>query len=82
MVGGRPVTQRLPAYNGIRDLIFPKESNTDWKPERRSPGHGPSSVLSLQRLSDKYPNAFDGYYAWVQRAKTVGARRQQHGEDY
>jgi len=72
-------------YNGRPVIfIFPKESNTDWNRIRQVTRSWPDPPLLIYKdMSDKYPNAFDGYYAWVQPGKDGWARDgSNYGEDY
>jgi len=65
-------------------FIFPKDSSTDWNRVRQVTQSWPDApVLIYKDLSAKYPNAFDGYYAWVQPGQNGWARDGSHyGEDY
>ncbi len=65
-------------------FIFPKESNTDWNRIRQVTKSWPDPPLLIYKdMSDKYPDAFDGYYAWVQPGKDGWARDgSNYGEDY
>jgi|GEM_PF-483287 hypothetical protein len=72
-------------YNGRPVIfIFPKESNTDWNRIRQVTRSWPDPPLLIYKdMSDKYPDAFDGYYAWVQPGKDGWARDgSNYGEDY
>ncbi|HLW55055.1 MAG TPA: endo-1,3-alpha-glucanase family glycosylhydrolase [Candidatus Angelobacter sp.] len=65
-------------------FIFPKDASTDWNRVRRLTQSWPDPPLLIYKdQSAKYPNAFDGYYAWVQPGKAGWARDGSHdGEDY
>lgn len=72
-------------YNGRPVIfIFPKESNTDWNRIRQVTRSWPDPPLLIYKdMSEKYPDAFDGYYAWVQPGKDGWARDgSNYGEDY
>ena len=72
-------------YNGKPVIfIFPKDSNTDWNRIRQVTRSWPDPPLLIYKdMSDKYPDAFDGYYAWVQPGKDGWARDgSNYGEDY
>ena len=72
-------------YNGRPVIfIFPKESNTDWNRIRQVTRSWPDPPLLIYKdMSEKYPDAFDGYYAWVQPGKGGWARDgSNYGEDY
>lgn len=65
-------------------FIFPKSSSTDWNRVRQVTQSWPDPPLLIYKDQNaKYPNAFDGYYAWVQPGKDGWARDGSHdGEDY
>jgi hypothetical protein len=65
-------------------FIFPKDSGTDWNRIRQVTQSWPDPPLLIYKdMNDKYPNAFDGYYAWVQPGKDGWARDgSNYGEDY
>ena len=48
-------------------FIFPKTAETDWDRVRQATQSWPDPPLLIYKdQSAKYPNAFDGFYAWVQ----------------
>ena len=48
-------------------FIFPKTTETDWDRVRQTTQSWPDPPLLIYKdQSAKYPNAFDGFYAWVQ----------------
>lgn len=65
-------------------FIFPKDSATDWNRIRQVTQSWPDPpVLIYKDQSAKFPNAFDGFYAWVQPGHDGWARDGSHyGEDY
>ena len=65
-------------------FIFPKDASTDWNRIRQLTQSWPDPPLLIYKdQSAKYPNAFDGFYAWVQPGRTGWARDGSHyGEDY
>jgi hypothetical protein len=65
-------------------FIFPKDASTDWNRVRQVTQSWPDPPLLIYKDQNaKYPNAFDGYYAWVQPGKDGWARDGSHdGEDY
>lgn len=65
-------------------FIFPKDSGTDWNHIREVTKSWPDPPLLIYKdANDKYPDAFDGYYAWVQPGKNGWARDgSNYGEDY
>lgn len=65
-------------------FIFPKDSATDWNRVREVTQSWPDPPLLIYKdQSAKYPNAFDGFYAWVQPGREGWARDGSHyGEDY
>jgi hypothetical protein len=64
---GDPTSSYL-RYNGRPVIfIFPKTNKTDWGRVRQVANSWPDPPLLIYKdPSDRYPNAFDGYYAWVQ----------------
>jgi glycosyl hydrolase family 99 len=72
-------------YNGRPVIfIFPKDASTDWNRIRQvTQSWADPPVLIYKDINSKYPNAFDGYYAWVQPGREGWARDGSHyGEDY
>jgi len=72
-------------YNGRPVIfIFPKDNTIDWNRIRQvTESWADPPVLIYKDINNKYPNAFDGYYAWVQPGKEGWARDGSHyGEDY
>jgi hypothetical protein len=65
-------------------FIFPKDSASDWNRIREVTQSWPDPPLLIYKdQSARYPNAFDGFYAWVQPGKQGWARDGSHyGEDY
>lgn len=65
-------------------FIFPKDSASDWNRIREVTQSWPDPPLLIYKdQSAKYPNAFDGSYAWVQPGRQGWARDGSHyGEDY
>jgi hypothetical protein len=65
-------------------FIFPKDSATDWNRIREVTQSWPDPPLLIYKdQSARYPNAFDGFYAWVQPGRQGWARDGSHyGEDY
>lgn len=55
-------------YNGRPVIfIFPKQGNTDWEHVREVVNSWEDPPLLIMKdINTKYPNAFDGYYAWVE----------------
>jgi len=55
-------------YNGRPVIfIFPKEGQTDWRQVRQMVNSWEDPPLLIMKdINTKYPNAFDGFYAWVQ----------------
>ncbi len=48
-------------------FIFPKNGETDWNRVRQAVNSWQvPPLLIMKDMSPRYPNAFDGYYAWVQ----------------
>jgi hypothetical protein len=83
--GGGPSRFAYLRYNGRPVIfIFPKDSSTDWNRVRQVTQSWPDPpVLIYKDQSAKYPNAFDGFYAWVQPGHDGWARDGSHfGEDY
>lgn len=80
-----PTREAYLRYNGRPVVfIFPKESQTDWNRVRQVTKSWPDPPLLIYKdQNDKYPDAFDGYYAWVQPGKNGWARDgSNYGEDY
>ena len=72
-------------YNGHPVIfIFPKDSGTDWNRIRQITRSWQDPPLLIYKdYNSKYPDAFDGYYAWVQPGKDGWARDgSNYGEDY
>ena len=72
-------------YNGRPVIfIFPKDAATDWNRIRQLTQSWPDPPLLIYKdQSAKYPDAFDGFYAWVQPGQNGWARDGSHfGEDY
>jgi hypothetical protein len=72
-------------YNGRPVIfIFPKDASTDWNRIRQLTQSWPDPPLLIYKdQSAKYPNAFDGFYAWVQPGESGWAHDGSHyGEDY
>jgi len=65
-------------------FIFPKDAKTDWNHVRQVTQGWPDPPLLIYKdQSEKYPNAFDGFYAWVQPGRSGWARDGSNwGEDY
>jgi len=65
-------------------FIFPKDAQTDWNRVREVTKSWPDPPLLIYKdQNPKYPDAFDGYYAWVQPGKNGWARDgSNYGEDY
>jgi hypothetical protein len=65
-------------------FIFPKESSTDWTRVRKVTQSWPDPPLLIYKDQNaRYPNAFDGFYAWVHPGKDGWARDGSHdGQDY
>jgi hypothetical protein len=65
-------------------FIFPKDASTDWNQVRQVTQGWPDPPLLIYKdQSDKYPDAFDGFYAWVQPGKGGWAPDGSNwGEDY
>jgi len=81
---GEPTGSYL-RYNGRPVIfIFPKTSKTDWARVRQVANSWPDPPLLIYKDgNDKYPNAFDGYYAWVQPGKQGWQRDGSNwGEHY
>ena len=56
-------------------FIFPKDAKTDWNHVRQVTQGWPDPPLLIYKdQSEKYPNAFDGFYAWVQPGRSGWAR--------
>jgi len=72
-------------YNGHPVIfIFPKEGGTDWDQVRRVVNSWEDPPLLIMKdINLKYPNAFDGYYAWVHPGKEGWKRDGSNwGQDY
>lgn len=83
--GGGPSRSAYLRYNGRPVIfIFPKDSATDWNRIRQVTQSWPDPpILIYKDQSPNYPNAFDGFYAWVQPGHDGWARDGSHyGEDY
>jgi hypothetical protein len=65
-------------------FIFPKDSATDWNRVRQVTQSWPDPPLLIYKdQSTKYPDAFDGFYAWVQPGREGWARDGSHdGQGY
>jgi len=65
-------------------FIFPKGRHTDWDRVRQELNTWPTPPLLIyENLPGPYPNAFDGFYAWVQPgAKGWAADGSNWGQDY
>ncbi len=80
-----PSRQAYLRYNGRPVIfIFPKDASTDWNHVREVTQGWPDPPLLLYKdQSGKYPNAFDGFYPWVQPGKAGwAADGSRWGEDY
>jgi len=83
--GAGPSRSAYLRYNGRPVIfIFPKDASTDWDRIRQLTQSWPDPPLLIYKdQSAKYPNAFDGSYAWVQPGQNGWARDGSHyGEDY
>jgi hypothetical protein len=72
-------------YNGRPVIfIFPKDSAVDWNRVRQVTNSWEDRPLLIYKdINNTYPNAFDGFYAWVQPGKAGWARDgSNYGEDY
>ena len=72
-------------YNGKPVIfIFPKDARTDWNHIREVTQSWPDPpILIYEDGSEKYPDAFDGFYAWVQPGEGGWARDGSNwGGDY
>lgn len=72
-------------YNGRPVIfIFPKEGGTDWNHIRQVVNSWEDPPLLIMKdINLKFPNAFDGYYAWVQPGKEGWKRDGSNwGQDY
>jgi hypothetical protein len=81
---GEPTGSYL-RYNGRPVIfIFPKTGKTDWNHVRQVTNSWPDPPLLIYKdPNDKYPNAFDGYYAWVQPGRQGWQRDGSNwGEQY
>jgi hypothetical protein len=65
-------------------FIFPKGGYTNWNLVRtRMSDWSPSPLLIYENLPDKYPDAFDGFYAWINPGeKGWSADGSNWGEQY
>lgn len=65
-------------------FIFPKGRHTDWDRVRQELNTWPTPPLLIyENLPGPYPNAFDGFYAWVQPGPKGWAPDGSHwGEEY
>ena len=82
---GGPSREAYLRYNGKPVIfIFPKDSSTDWNKVRQITQGWPDPPLLIYKdQSEKFPNAFDGFYAWVQPGKAGWAQDGSNwGEDY
>ncbi len=82
---GGPSRSAYLRYHGRPVIfIFPKDSATDWNRVRQvTQSWSDPPVLIYKDQSAKYPDAFDGFYAWVQPGREGWARDGSHdGEDY
>jgi hypothetical protein len=72
-------------YNGRPVIfIFPKDGDTDWNHIRQVVNSWEDPPLLIMKdINQKYPNAFDGYYAWVQPGKEGWKRDGSNwGQEY
>ncbi len=65
-------------------FVFPKGRHTDWDRVRQELNTWPTPPLLIdENLPGPYPNAFDGFYAWVQPGPKGWAPDGSHwGEEY
>jgi hypothetical protein len=65
-------------------FIFPKGGNTNWDQVKQNLSSlDDPPLLIMKDFGHKYPNAFDGYYAWVQPGAGGWARDGSNwGRDY
>lgn len=80
-----PSRQAYLRYNGRPVIfIFPKDASTDWNRVREvTQGWPDPPVLIYKDISAKYPNAFDGFYPWVQPGRNGWAGDGSNwGDDY
>jgi hypothetical protein len=83
--GGGPSHSAYLRYNARPVIfIFPKGAATDWNRIRQVTQSWPDPpVLIYKDQSSRFPDAFDGFYAWVQPGRNGWARDGSHyGEDY
>jgi hypothetical protein len=83
--GGGPSRSAYLRYEGRPVIfIFPKDSATDWNRVRQVTKSWPDPPLLIYKdQSTKYPDAFDGFYAWVQPGREGWALDGSHdGQDY
>jgi hypothetical protein len=72
-------------YNGRPVIfIFPKDGATDWRQVRQMLNSWEDPPLLIMKdINLKYPNAFDGFYAWVQPGSEGWKRDGSNwGRDY
>jgi hypothetical protein len=73
-------------YNGRPVIfIFPKNGKTDWDKVRRTVNEWPDQPLLIYKdvNNTKYPNDFDGFYAWVHPGKSGWQKAgNDWGQDY
>ena len=69
--GAGPAREAYLRYNGRPMIfIFPKDSGPDWDRVRQITQSWPDPPLLIYKdQNDKYNDAFDGYYAWVNVGK-------------
>ena len=65
-------------------FIFPKGGHTDWNRVRQTVNSwGDPPLLIFKDINQKYADAFDGFYAWVNPGKAGwSANGSDWGEDY
>lgn len=65
-------------------FIFPKQGQTDWNQIRQMMNSWEDPPLLIMKdINTKFPNAFDGYYPWVQPGKDGWQRDGSNwGRDY
>jgi hypothetical protein len=83
--GAGPSRAAYLRYNGRPVIfIFPKDASTDWNRVREALQGWPEPPLLIYKdQSSQYPNAFDGFYPWVQPGKAGWAADGKNwGEDY
>ncbi len=72
-------------YNGRPMIfVFPKGGNTDWNRVRQVANTWEDPPLLIMKdINTRYPNAFDGFYAWVQPGQKGWAHDGSNwGRDY